>query len=657
MPRLTLRTLLAYIDDTLEPTEARALGKKVAESAEARQLVERIKRITRRRGLATPVPTDSDDETADPNTVAEYLDNQLDSATLKQVEETCLESDVHLAEVAACHQILTLVLTEPVRVPPSANQRMYKMVKPPASDHARRPGKTLPVSGVLPPVSEHPEDEADAALLLGMKRYSAEGGWPARFLLIGVAAALLIFLVGAVLMALPQKQPDPPETSPGHSFAQVPGPQPPGFPPVVEPRPKDPNPSGVRVTHPELDPKVEKLPKVEVLSPNALVEAVAGQIAIATKATARKSGDPNLGKSLVPPPDPGYRQRAKVETSRVLVMTRHPDEKGKWRRVQPLELGDDTDWIISNHPVMALPGYKADVIVNNGLRDTPLLEVHLWGNVPEQLPYRVFESKVMFHIAPPEFDADITLLAGRIYLKSKKRDADKKPAEVKVRLRVGTEVWDITLPDEKTSVMVERISWFEPGTKYDRKGGSEPKVECRIAAILGNFNFDARGGLKQPVLITAEQQRTWDSVSGTLSNPKKIENMQEAKRHPDYLDKDVVEFQKKVTGTLTGMAEAVPDRDGVGSVVKNRLTPDPTSVNELPARLAIYSWAALADSTLAGSESLKELGDILNSELPWLGRQAVITAMVNWVAREKGNTALLHALLIKGGTITDNHAD
>ena len=40
MPRLTLRTLLAYIDDTLEPAEARSLGRKVAESEEARRLIE-----------------------------------------------------------------------------------------------------------------------------------------------------------------------------------------------------------------------------------------------------------------------------------------------------------------------------------------------------------------------------------------------------------------------------------------------------------------------------------------------------------------------------------------------------------------------------------------------------------------------------------------
>lgn len=66
---------------------------------------------------------------------------------------------------------------------------------------------------------------------------------------------------------------------------------------------------------------------------------------------------------------------------------------------------------------------------------------------------------------------------------------------------------------------------------------------------------------------------------------------------------------------------------------------------DLVSRLAIYSWAALADCNAAGCESLKELVNILNSELPWLGRQAVVTALVQWVARDRGNTALLHALL------------
>ena len=122
--RLTLRTLLAYLDDTLEPHEIKEIGQKVAESDAAQELVARIKQITRRRRLTTP-PANG----FDANTVAEYLDNELSSDLVADLEKTCLESDVHLAEVASCHQILTLVLGEPALVPPTARERMYGLVK------------------------------------------------------------------------------------------------------------------------------------------------------------------------------------------------------------------------------------------------------------------------------------------------------------------------------------------------------------------------------------------------------------------------------------------------------------------------------------------------------------------------------------------------
>src|SRR5215207_8055523 len=78
MAQLTLRTLLAYLDDTLEPALARQLGAKVAESELAQEIIERIKKVTRRRGLKAPTPTPDDDGVSDPNTVAEYLSNTLD---------------------------------------------------------------------------------------------------------------------------------------------------------------------------------------------------------------------------------------------------------------------------------------------------------------------------------------------------------------------------------------------------------------------------------------------------------------------------------------------------------------------------------------------------------------------------------------------------
>src|SRR3712207_6226673 len=103
--RLTLRTLLAYLDDTLPPDQAKEIGQKVAESQVARELIERIKKVTRRRGLSVPAGTGPD--RVDANTVAEYLDNDLPSDKVAEVEELALNSDVVLAEVAACHQILT----------------------------------------------------------------------------------------------------------------------------------------------------------------------------------------------------------------------------------------------------------------------------------------------------------------------------------------------------------------------------------------------------------------------------------------------------------------------------------------------------------------------------------------------------------------------
>ncbi len=124
--RLTLRTLLAYLDDILEPEQAREIGKKASESPSASTLIGRIREVTRRRRLTAPALSGPGGG-LDPNIVAEYLDNTLPSEGVNDVEQVCLESDVHLAEVVACHQVLTLVLGEPVTVVPESRERMYAL--------------------------------------------------------------------------------------------------------------------------------------------------------------------------------------------------------------------------------------------------------------------------------------------------------------------------------------------------------------------------------------------------------------------------------------------------------------------------------------------------------------------------------------------------
>src|SRR3954466_6222020 len=126
--RLTLRTLLAWLDDTLPPSEVREIGRQVSESPFAQGLVEKIHPVTpqRRLGVADSAGPDA----TDPNLVASYLDNELDQDLVPEYEKLCLTSDVHMAEVASAHQILSLI-GQKAKVPTEAKNRMYHLIRGP----------------------------------------------------------------------------------------------------------------------------------------------------------------------------------------------------------------------------------------------------------------------------------------------------------------------------------------------------------------------------------------------------------------------------------------------------------------------------------------------------------------------------------------------
>src|SRR5262249_27776707 len=126
--RLTLRTLLAWLDDTLPPAEVKQMGQQVAESQFAQDLVERIHRVTRQRRLT--VPSDRGPDGMDSNIVAAYLDNELNTEEVADYERKCLKSDTHLAEVASVHQVLSLI-GQKAKVPNEARRRMYRLFKGP----------------------------------------------------------------------------------------------------------------------------------------------------------------------------------------------------------------------------------------------------------------------------------------------------------------------------------------------------------------------------------------------------------------------------------------------------------------------------------------------------------------------------------------------
>ena len=87
--RLTLRTMLAYLDNILEPNDAEVLGSKISESEFASELVYRTLSSTRKANLNAP-PLDGRGIGGDPNSVAEYLDNTLDETRIPGFEKVCL---------------------------------------------------------------------------------------------------------------------------------------------------------------------------------------------------------------------------------------------------------------------------------------------------------------------------------------------------------------------------------------------------------------------------------------------------------------------------------------------------------------------------------------------------------------------------------------
>ena len=126
--RLTLRTLLAWLDDTLPPKDVARIGRQLHSSKFAQDLSRRIRRVVRQRrltvpGMGTNTPIDS-------NIIGAYLDNSLPGDQTSAVESLALNSDVHLAEIAACHQILSL-LEQPIETSSDTHAKMYRLVKGP----------------------------------------------------------------------------------------------------------------------------------------------------------------------------------------------------------------------------------------------------------------------------------------------------------------------------------------------------------------------------------------------------------------------------------------------------------------------------------------------------------------------------------------------
>jgi hypothetical protein len=122
--RLTLRTMLAYLDEQLDRPQMEEIGQKIKESGVASGMIDRIRTSMHKHRMEAP-KLEGRGIGKDANSVAEYLDNVLDKDEVPELEQLCLNSDMHLAEVAACHQMLSVLPRVDFEIDADLRGRMY----------------------------------------------------------------------------------------------------------------------------------------------------------------------------------------------------------------------------------------------------------------------------------------------------------------------------------------------------------------------------------------------------------------------------------------------------------------------------------------------------------------------------------------------------
>ncbi len=380
--------MLAQMNGLLEPDDASDIAKKIEESPFAKALVQRIHDVSRRIRLAAP-PLNERGPNLDPNTVAEYLDHVLADDRVPDFENVCLKSDMHLAEVACCHQILALVLGHPAEVDQQSRRRMYQLPDVMAAREAAE-GKV-----------ELPEELANAAVVAENATVVTDAGsapspksvatMPARGpkrSLLRWAVATAIVVGGLVVLAwstgqfdpdkplgrlvwAPQEAADPngkeastdaPATPPSKSEEVI---QPPAAvseeriaPPPEEPAPLPPvKPAAEGSTAPPapLPPKADEMPK----------EPGESKPADATPAPPKPSGDSPASPAdgSQPPVVPRVESMPPVArmVSDTQVLLRYTPEDDAWRRLPGKAV------LMAKQVLLALPTYRPEIAMNSGV--------------------------------------------------------------------------------------------------------------------------------------------------------------------------------------------------------------------------------------------------------------------------------------------------
>jgi hypothetical protein len=600
--RLTLRTLLASLDDTLDPEEARMIGQKIAESAAAQELIERIKKVTRRRSLANP-PVFGDDTNLDPNTVAEYLDDVLPPEGVAQVEQTCLDQDVYLAEVASCHQILTLMLSEPARVPPPARQRMYRLVQGPESIPDRKPPAFAPEGAAVAPGDA--EDNLAAA------------HWP-RYAVIGLV--LLLGLALAIFLAWPQPH------HPSHVQTPVPIGDAVVTLPVVVPNEKE---------------KSEPKPDQRTSSDTAKAPPVRTADTDPSKSAATQEKPPDI-----PPPSPLEVSKKALDKLPVDLPSKEQKEIGKLtskgvvllrgvEKPRPHFARVLADGRVSTGQLLlSLPGFRSDLGLDNELT------VSLWGSLLELLDAAVLESALTLHAPPAGFDLDMTLDRGRAVI------ANPRSAPARIRIRFDREVWNVNLAPQ-SELLCDLLRSYPNTIPFSKRpGGESPLAEIFLGVTKGKAELHILD--RESVALAAPPGASlvlWNNKSG-LQEPQRLAKLRGDWRGDLPARPQAKEAANEVRAALAGLIRRMDVPSADAELILTEMLTEAKPAEQL---VGIFGLAAI--------DSVAVLCDALDEHLKPVLRGLAVVALRNWCARNVENDLALHGILQNRKAYSEPQAD
>lgn len=636
MPQLSLKTILAYLDDALEARVLREVGEEIARSPELQELVSRIHRVTRRRSaLGEGEPAE---EPVPATVLAQYLEGNLPPEQAAELERQCLESDALLAEVAACHQLLHGGLRlDPSRIPPSAYQRMYGLLEGEGSARQTHPvmvarrADTSRERAIL-------RDE-EQALLLGLPTI-ASGPWSRRLVPLAVAVVLLCGLVISLFFALVRSTVV--STVPGE-MAKV---------PVHESstgaKPAEPSATNPPTPQPDFVPDAQQSRRLAgwlmllptligqgSLCPGCLTSLLVSELELESIASplpekqGRVSETPadivvlpgaeRLPQECVPrevsdlfggvgPPVTDGRPLATLAATGVgetLLWWWSADGK-QAGLVKPQER------LLAGIRLQVWPGYRASLRLDSGV------QVELVGNVPEIYPEPTLDSVCQLLTPQPPYHADLLLERGWFVI------TGRKEGPTRLRLRIADEVWDMYLPPGAPRVLVSvqkrlqrgqeplrsqlaREFWtLESGLAWRRTtalGDSQTRSVFWRSHVLADL-LDPELPQPAPVVVPIAQPPLW------LDRPAKL---------PPVLRDGLLNFQRAV------YQRAVENLAQPLAGARQALIEELDSNQRFEARLAVFA--------LAASDQLDELLRVLDNRPQADIRHATREALHFWLGQ------------------------